>query len=180
MASHGVGEVERHVEDGAAGKTLVGELVAGSGGGGDGDDEAGERGLEAGLEVGDEALGGQDFSDGDGVEPDGVVAFYGAGEVRGNLAETSAQAGPVSATGDHAPEPPGGADGQREREEGAIEDHAHELGFDLMGAAFPAGWGTWGAFLKAYLSGGSRVGWGRWALPGCTRKMIIKAEWYRT
>ena len=71
VAADGGGEVEGEIEDVGGGKAPAGEVLAGGGGGRDEDEVI----REGGLEVLDEALGSEGFSDGDGVEPDGSAGL---------------------------------------------------------------------------------------------------------
>ena len=116
------GEVEREVEDAAGAEAAGGEVVSGAGGGGDADGMAGK----GAFEFGDKAGGGDDFADGDGVQPDrGASGDVGAQGGR-DEAEALRQAGAVLAGGDHAEEPPGrGHDERKEQGEAVKDPHAH-------------------------------------------------------
>jgi len=74
-----VGEVEGKVEEGvgavagAEPKAFFGDFLAGVRGGGDEDEFFGVFGTE----FGDEGFDGEDFADGDGVDPDEALAVIG-------------------------------------------------------------------------------------------------------
>ena len=71
MGADGPGQVERAVENTGCAEALAGQSLASAGGGGDGDEMIGERGIE----FADQAADSQDFADGDGVDPDERAAF---------------------------------------------------------------------------------------------------------
>ena len=83
-----------------------------------------------GLEVADEALGGEGFADGDGVEPEGAAVVCagfkdGGFEGWGDQAEALGEAFAVAVGGEHAPEPPGAGEDEAEGEERAVEGEEH-------------------------------------------------------
>lgn len=98
-----------------------------SGGGGGGDDDEPVCG-ERGFEVSDEAGGGEDFADADGVEPEDATAsnglWEGSGDAAETLSETFAVGGRAKERKEVAERPKGKDGGERE----AVEEHQHEAG----------------------------------------------------
>ena len=94
VAAEDEAEVEGEVEDGFLAEAGAGELLAGAGGGGD--DDFYVRAGESGTELEDEGGDGEDFSDGDGMDPDGGVAGAEFAECCGREAETLGDSGAMA------------------------------------------------------------------------------------
>ena len=135
IAAQDPAEVEREIKDGSSAEALACELLAGAGGGGDDDTELGVSAGERFAQAQDERGGSEDFSDGNGVEPDGAGDVW-RGErlfqAGGNEAEALAEAFAIFAGDEHDGEPVRQSNDQDESECGAIED-----GHTLRGGTAP-------------------------------------------
>jgi hypothetical protein len=98
---HGVGQVQRQVEDDGLGESLAGQALTGRGGGGDGDDVRRQRVAQRM----DEGLGRQHLTHRDRMNPDGPAACACLPQPLEPKAKPLGQAMAVVPTQSHADQP---------------------------------------------------------------------------
>src|SRR5208282_1946009 len=116
VRADGERQIQRDIEDVVLAEALACQLLPRVGGGRD--DDAPARQLR--FQLLDNARDRQHFSDGDGVDPDGVYCSLVKKPVR-DRAQTLAQPGAVLAVAQHLQQPPRRADDQRQQQENAVE-----------------------------------------------------------
>ena len=112
-------------------------MLAGSCGGGEDDLPAG---AEFAFQIGDEAGGGEDFSDADGVEPDDSSSGCKGTERDGHYAEALGKAFAIAIRCEHTEQPPRRGQEQHGHENGAVEDHHARAPWCCRGSQ-----GVWGS-----------------------------------
>jgi hypothetical protein len=119
VAAEDEAEVEGEVEDGFLAEAGAGELLAGASGGGD--DDFYFRAGESGTELEDEGGDGENFSDRDGVDPNGGVAGAEFAECGGGEAETLGDSGAMARGKEQQQEPERQPEDGGESEGDAVE-----------------------------------------------------------
>jgi len=115
------GQVERAIEDAVRPEALAGKLLAGAGGGGDDEAEAGKGAVQLAHQPAD----GEDFPNRDGMEPeDGLLAGL-RNEPGGDAAEAGEEAVTVLVGGGHLPQPPRRKDHQGQCQCEVVEEENH-------------------------------------------------------